>query len=241
MIFTVPASWIPRFAMQIYSSIFTTIRHNRSLFCALFGFPPLSDVDGPLWDWTTLVLRLALRRCFRPGARLLDMGTGPVAVLGIYARNTLHYGHVCAVDHIKEIVTRAGRSARLAHADIEVRESSLFESVAGYYEIIAFNAPYIDATSGARLGLLNSETAKQRWCGGKYGLETINHFLSSAADFLAAGGLVLLGVNHFYVQRNTIAERAKRYRWSIVWVIRNRWTRAAVYALQRTDESLRDG
>jgi methylase of polypeptide subunit release factors len=237
MSFAAPAKWMPYFLMRVYSSVFGALRSNRTVFHALFGFTPLHDIEGSLWDWTTLELRKALRRCLRPGYRLLDMGSGPVAVLGIYARNILRHEKICAVDHIPEIVSFARRSAELAHADIDVYESSLFESVTGQYEVIAFNAPYIDATSGKRLGLLDSETARKRCCGGKDGLETIDRFLAAAAVFLSTGGLVLLGINHFYVPRNAIEDLAVRYRWSIAWVIRNRWTHAAVYALHRPVES----
>lgn len=235
----VPARHMPHSLMRIYLYAVNMLRRNRMVFRMLFGYAPLPDIEGHLWDWTTLVLRRALRRHVRPGARFLDMGTGPAAVLGIYARNTLRAGQVCSADHIPEIVTSALRSADRAHADIAVCESSLFGSVAGAYDVIAFNAPYIDAGSGARLGLLNSDSARLRWCGGADGLETVDRFLETAHTSLAPGGLLLLGVNLFYVPHPAIEEKAKQYQWDIVHVIRNRWTKAAVYALRERDAAER--
>ncbi len=118
-----------------------------------------------------------------------------------------------------EIVLSARRTTVFADIDIDVCESSLFDSVTGQYDVISFNAPYIDEASGARLGLLDSDKAMRRWSGGRDGLETIDRFLASSSAFLVPGGVVLLGVNHFYVQRGAIEGKTERNGWFIAWVI----------------------
>jgi release factor glutamine methyltransferase len=187
---------------------------------------------GQLWDWTTILLLRALREQLKPGGAFLDMGAGPVAVLGIYARQTLQSGRVCAVDYVPAVVQCARHTAALAHADIEVVQSSLFSEVRGEFDMIAFNAPYIDATSGTRLSVLDSELACQRWCGGADGMETISRFLATAHEFLTPGGEILLGVNRFYVLDAAVRECAQRTGSLVERTWMNRATRAAVFLLR---------
>jgi methylase of polypeptide subunit release factors len=223
---------MPRLAMRIYAAVAGMVRRNHFLFRRLFGFGTPPEMRGQLWDWTTILLRRALGEQLRPGGAFLDMGTGPVAVLGIHARQTLRPGRVCAVDHVPAVLECARRTATLARVDIETVQSSLFSEVRGKFDIIAFNAPYIDETSGARLSLLDSKLAYQRWCGGAGGMETISHFLATAHEFLTPGGQILLGVNRFYVSDAAVRESAQRTGCLVERTWMNRATRAAVYLLR---------
>ena len=85
-----------------YSHLAESVRSNHTLFQAVFGFRPmnLSSHFSQYWDWSTLVLKRVLDQQFRPGMTLLDMGTGPVGVLAIYA-----------VLHLKPETVVAARSA----------------------------------------------------------------------------------------------------------------------------------
>lgn len=225
------AKWMPRVLMRIYAGVVVVIRRNRCLFRLLFGFWPPTVCKGQLWDWTTIQLRRAMARRVASGASLLDMGTGPVAVLGIWASRERGCA-VLAVDHVAEVVKGAGSAVRLAGAPVKVLESSLFQAVDGLFDVIVFNAPYIDEKSGVRLGLLDSDLARKRWGGGEDGLETVERFLADAHRHLAAGGEILLGVNLFYVLDSMVRERIEVKGWRLARVWTNRMTRAAVYALR---------
>jgi hypothetical protein len=227
-----PVKRTPKTLMQLYASIVGTFRSNRFVFRILFSFSVARGSSGPFWDWTTLALKRALQRCNRPGARFLDMGTGPFAVLALYVHEKLPHNYVCGTDHDREIVESARRAVELARADIDISESSLFDSLSGKYDFVVFNAPYIDTSSGIRLGLLVSEASSRRWSGGVDGTETIDRFLASAAPFLRPDGRVLLGVNLFYVQSDAVRSLIRSHGWSIDWTISNLFTRAIVYGLK---------
>ena len=228
----VPARRMPPLAMRLYSTAAGMVRRNHFVFRRLFGFAPPPEMRGQLWDWTTLLLRRALHERLKPGAVFLDMGTGPAAVLAIYARQSLGPGRVCAVDYVPAVLERARRTAAFARADIEVVPSSLFSEVRGEFDVIAFNAPYIDEASGARFSILDSDSAYQRWCGGADGMETIRRFLATAHEFLTPFGEILLGVNRFYVSDAAIRESAQQTGSLIERTWSNRATRAAVFLMR---------
>lgn len=229
---------MPRVAYRAYATAASMVRQNHFLFRQLFGFAPPPEMRGLLWDWTTILLRRALRGQLKPGGAFLDMGTGPIAVLGIYARQTLRSSRVCAVDHVPAVLQCARRAATFASADIEVVQSSLFSEVRGKFDLIAFNPPYIDETSGARLSILDSELAYQRSCGGADGMETLNRFLATAHEFLSPGGEILLGVNRFYVSEAAVRESVQRTGSLVKRTWMNHATRAAVFLLRpQTDDA----
>jgi HemK-related putative methylase len=174
----------------------------------LFGYAPtvVGPIDGEYWDWTTLILRKALRHHLKPTDSFLDMGTGPVGVLAIYSGRRLGCEHVLAVDHLPLIVTSAKRNAERLGLNIEFLCSDLFTGVDGCFDVIAFNAPYLDIEKGRCAGILKDELAERRFGGGKGGGETIERFLHQAPQHISKGGVLLLGVNHYHIPRPTVRD-----------------------------------
>ncbi len=79
-------------------------------------------------------------------------------------------------------------------------------SVLGRFDVIAFNAPYIPVEKGWSLGAWRAEVDERRWSGGVTGMVTIERFLDQAPAHLERAGIILLGVNHFYLtQRSVLA------------------------------------
>jgi methylase of polypeptide subunit release factors len=126
----------------------------------------------------------------------------------------------------------AADSAARCGAEVEFRESSLFSSVTGHYDIIVFNAPYIEAQVGRRLGALRSEFDETRWSGGETGVETIERFLEGAPAHLSPRGLVLLGVNHFYLAPARLEQAIQSRNLKVLATLKNRVLRACVYVLR---------
>ena len=73
---------------KIYSFIIHFVRSNKIIHKYLFGFSPHPDVYGEYWDWTTLIIKKAIQKYLQPYMSLLDIGTGPVGVLAIFANLT---------------------------------------------------------------------------------------------------------------------------------------------------------
>jgi methylase of polypeptide subunit release factors len=171
-----------------------------------FGYRPLIDnsTRDEYWDWTTLALRRAMRKHLRPNNSFLDMGTGPFAVLAIYANIKLGCKHVSAVDYLKPLLSAAKENADSLGLEVEFIYSDLFDNINVVYDVIAFNAPYLDIEEGRRRGILENKTAELRFSGGAGGGETIERFLHEAPRFLSEKGKLLLGVNHFHISRTTV-------------------------------------
>lgn len=133
----------------------------------------------------------------KPGASLLDMGTGtgciPIAVLA-----NLEGARALAVDRSAEALAVARANAeRLGVADrMEWLESDWFSAVpAGRFDCITANPPYIPH---AEIASLMPDVA--RWephgalDGGQDGLDSIRAILGGAPDRLAQKGFLLMEV-----------------------------------------------
>jgi release factor glutamine methyltransferase len=180
-----------------------------------------------------------MRRAIRPGASVLDIGTGPAGVLAIYAKNRLRGGLVVGVDHARGLLATAAATADRCGARVEFAAASLGSALSGRFDLIVFNAPYISLDDGRRLGLLPDRVAEQRWSGGPTGLETIRSFLEDAPGHLATSGCILLGVNYFYVSSSAVARLIAEAGLAAVSIVRHRLTRAAAYVLQPSAQNRR--
>jgi methylase of polypeptide subunit release factors len=174
---------------------------SRVLARALFGidFRPLGE-DETYFDATTLVLvRRAARRLTR-GSRVLDMGTGTVAVVGLTLWKKLGC-QVISVDVNPESVRLAQANIDRNRAPIRAIQSSFFEDVAEGFDAVVFNPPYVPTGAGLGRGL--PERFRSQWDGGRDGLEVIERFLTAwEAD--RRGLLAIMGVNHRHAPRRSV-------------------------------------
>ncbi len=196
------------FLYKIYYNTVRPIRSNRMIHRCLFGYFPYrgSEVHGGYWDWTTLVLKKALRLHLGANSSFLDMGTGSVGCLPIFASLRLGCTKNHAVDYITEIVSSAKRCAEPLHLPVEFYCSDLFSNVQGRFDIIAFNAPYLDFEKGKDLGILKDRVSEMRFSGGKGGGETIIKFLRDAQEHMSESGSLLLGVCHYHISESSVRE-----------------------------------
>jgi methylase of polypeptide subunit release factors len=187
------------------------VRRNALLTRALFG---VRIEGGPRihWDWTTLMLRRPLLRHVRPDMRVLEVGTGPYAILPIFLVRRIH-ARITASDIDTDYVAHARRICARNGAAIDLVAGDLFANCPGPYDLIFFNAVYIPRAVGVGLGIDALHDRETDWCGGEAGTETIERFLRDAADRLAPGGIVLLGTNAAYLPDDRVdaVARAQGY------------------------------
>jgi methylase of polypeptide subunit release factors len=174
---------------------------SRFLARALFGvdFRPLGE-DETYFDATTLVLvRRAAERLTRD-SRVLDMGTGTVAVVGLTLWKKLGC-QVISVDVNPESVKLAQANIDRNHAPIRAIQSSFFTAVDQAFDAVVFNPPYVPTRAGLARGL--PERFRSQWDGGKDGLDVIERFLTAwEAD--RRGPLAIMGVNHRHAPRRSV-------------------------------------
>jgi methylase of polypeptide subunit release factors len=226
---------IRRLSYGVYQGGISRLRRNRCLFRLLFGFTPLPEaLAHGGWDWTTLALRSVLRRrCTRETA-LLDLGTGPSAVLATYAALRLGCRDVWASDREAWIVESAARQSTHAGAAVHCVCGDLFDAVRRRFDLVVFNAPYLSSARSPGWGLLQTAVERARFAGGPDGCRTIERFLSRLPESLTPGGVGALGVNAFHVSRHRVEELVARSGLECMGVVSTPVVRSHAYLLQRS-------
>ena len=151
------------------------------------------------FDVTTLALAKASRPLLLPGARVLDMGTGSAAILGLFASK--RGCEVTATEVHEPIARQAEESIARAGAAIEVRRGPFFAGVASGLDLVLFNPPYVPTEAGVARGL--PEELRTQWDGGPEGSDVISELLDAVAE-REDSPLILMGVNRRHVSRDAV-------------------------------------
>ncbi len=216
---------------RVYSKVIIKIRQNKQIFYSFFAFYPEDRKYKNYWDWTTLELRKILKKNSGKALSLLDMGTGPYAVLAIYGAIKLNYKQITACDKIEELLLNAKKQR---HSDkICLIHSDLFKNIVGKFDLIVFNSPYIDDRTGNHLGIFNESLSQKRWSGGHDGLEIIRQFIKETAEHLTENGIAALGFNCFYITINQVKMEIEYYHLNIKKINYNVFTKACVIEFER--------
>lgn len=175
---------------------------SRLLARALFGvdFRPLQD-DETYFDVTTPVLVRQAARRLSPSSRVLDLGTGTTAVVGLALWRRIGCA-VTSADVNPESVRLAQANVDRNRAPIRVLQSSFLDGVDDAFDAVVFNPPYVPTEAGRRRGL--SPRLRRQWDGGPDGLAVIDGFLG-ALETEPRDPIVLMGVNHRHVPRERVS------------------------------------
>ncbi|MEU9012665.1 HemK2/MTQ2 family protein methyltransferase [Streptomyces sp. NPDC048479] len=135
----------------------------------------------------TLLLAQALERePLRPGADVLDVGSGGGALALAAARRG---ARVTAVDRAWRAALTTRLNAALARLRVEVLHGDLLAPVEGrHFDLILSNPPYVPAPG---LGLPRRGPA-MAWDAGRDGRAVVDRICDGAADLLRPGGALLL-------------------------------------------------
>jgi methylase of polypeptide subunit release factors len=161
------------------------------------------------WELGTLVMRQALRAELRAGMRVLEIGTGPHALLGLWAarRNAV----VTAADINADYLQHATGTAARNQLRVQLLHSDLLTAVDGKFDLIWFVPPHTSAaTLRLEIDVLGMRGADEiaeftgHACGGEAGWEIIARYLEQSRRHLAPGGRVLVAVNCAHVGADTL-------------------------------------
>lgn len=199
---------------------------SRALARRLLGvdFPPLGAA-ARYFDLTTPVLVSVAAPSLRPGRRLLDMGTGAFAAVGLALWRRTGCD-VVASDVAPELVRTARANVEANRAPIRVVQAHFFEGLEGEFDCVTFNAPYVPSTLLVRPDLQSD--------GGPEGTGVIEAFLDA---FAARGGgaTAYLGVNGLLVPRERVVGLIGRRPGLGLEAVRRRWPWPAdVYVIVST-------
>ena len=137
-----------------------------------------------------------------PGQTLLDMGSGS-GLLSVHAAKL--GASVTAVDINPEAVECTRRNANKNGVRVTARVSDLFENVTGYFDVIAFNPPYLPSETRS------TSWIEKSWSGGDEGSETTVAFLGQAWQRLAPGGRIYLVLSSIGGLMSVLKAAKERY------------------------------
>ena len=225
------------FFYRLLHPVVSWIRSRPVTFRVLFGLKV--PVGVPIhYDTTTVLLRKALEKEVKTTDRVLEMGIGQAALLSLFIakkKKMIPSG----VDLSQARVDSSVATARLNAITAKFWASDLFTKVDGTFDVIFFNPPYVDTESGRKLNLskrlsLESDAA---WDGGVGGTDIIKKFVVGSARHLVAGGKVIVGVQDFYIRKETIERIAGEAGYYIHDVIAGSLNPSKVYVLKKQQES----
>ncbi|MDW5563988.1 MAG: HemK2/MTQ2 family protein methyltransferase [Methanomassiliicoccus sp.] len=135
------------------------------------------DVYPPMEDTFLLLGEVEIA----PGTRALEMGCGT----GLISCHLAAEGAVLTAADVNPRAVECTR-ANLGRNNLpgEVVESDLFSEVAGTFDLMVFNPPYLSVEEE---GLL-----ERAWAGGKEGVDVLVPFLEGARPRLRPGGRIVL-------------------------------------------------
>jgi release factor glutamine methyltransferase len=212
----------------------------------LFGVRIARPVPYLLWDLTTLALKRALAAHVRDGDAVLEMGTGPAAILSLHVARrrgvTVTAAEVCPA-----FVESARAQARLnaqpfepsGPPGIRLIESDLFSHVTGSFDVIFINPPYLPQASYEALAAggvydgFAASAARSASSGGIRGNELVMRFLAEAPAHLRPGGQILVGTNPRYLAPDEIAAVARLHGLRLSVTVSGRWNPAQVLVFER--------
>lgn len=222
----------------LYLAIAKSIRTQPLLIRYLFKVR-LHNEKNISWDFTTLILKRALRKRIKPDMSVLEIGVGRAALLCIYLARSFNL-KPDGVDIIPDRVESSLRIAQYNNTPLDIRQSNFFEQVEKKYDLIFWNASYIPTGFGTKhhLTLQDDLGDARAWDGGDHGADAIDRFLSQAPHFLTEKGEILLGVNHFHVPRENISLIIQKHSLSVIDVISRPFNPSLVYVLAKKEKGV---
>lgn len=181
----------------------------------LFGVRVPHETAQGHWDYSTLVLFEELKSRIRPGARVLELGTGEAGILSIALARRIP-GSYLALDIAEDAVLSARKVAAANGVAVEFLQSNLFASVPEdrSFDFTFFNPPYVPRALSARWKTLG-EPARV-WNGGEDGLDVIRKFWAAAGERRARLGTIFMGFNRKSVPEASIVALARASGFTLV-------------------------
>ena len=188
---------------KLIYKILKYIRSSKIITFVVWRIKIEKYLHDTFWDLTTLVLKRELNQN-KEKNKYLDMGCGQFAILGQYFKKINSYSDVTSIDVYKEFIENSIKNSIQNKNDINILQSNLFSNINEKFDLISFNPPYVPAsTNNEKLEFPNIRYSDLE------GIQTAKDFLSEAKKFLTPDGIILLGMNTFYVPQNVCVKLIK--------------------------------
>jgi methylase of polypeptide subunit release factors len=209
---------------KIYLFILNLIRSSKIITFFIWGIKIKKYCHSTFWDLTTLVIKKELN--FTNKKNYLDMGCGQFAILGQYYKKNNPTSMVMSVDIYEDFVNNSILNSKENKNDIKIFQSNLFENIRDKFDLISFNPPYVPEVKDN-----NIQYSKIRYSGHD-GTELMSVFLNEAKKSLSNDGVILLGINNFYVTKEDCLNVIKRYDYKVKRITKMPFNTSVVFVLQ---------
>ena len=188
---------------KLIYKILKYIRSSKIITFVVWRIKIEKYLHDTFWDLTTLVLKKELNQN-KEKNKYLDMGCGQFAILGQYFKKINSYSDVTSIDVYNEFIENSIKNSIRNKNNINILQSNLFSNINEKFDLISFNPPYVPAsTNNEKLEFPNIRYSDLE------GIQTAKDFLSEAKKFLTPDGIILLGMNTFYVPQNVCVKLIK--------------------------------
>jgi methylase of polypeptide subunit release factors len=184
------------------------------------------------WYFTTLALKRTLSKYDLNKRDILEIGTGPYALLSIFLSKQFDCS-ITACDINQEYLKNALKVVRNQSVDISIKKSVLYSNIDSKYDLIFFNSIYIPYNRGIKLGINKLHSLQTDWCGGETGLNTIEKYIVDSSDHLKNNGILLLDFNYKYLSENIVKELCNNKRFRIIEKEYAPFNPSVVYAINK--------
>lgn len=226
---------------NLYRLFTGRFRASKTVTKLIFKMKPHPKNRRTHWDLTTLVLKKALNKYVKDNQRILEMGTGDLAILSIFIAKRKKNVDITAVDVNPYFVKNAKINAEKNNVKLNLFRSDLFSNVNGSFDVVFFNAPYMPSDWGLKYEVTKWDKMKMEsvynraWDGGKYGCDIVNRFLNDASKMISPKGKIMLGVNTFFIDDSRMKEMIKENNLELIAIVSSKFNPSKAYVVR--DES----
>lgn len=189
------------------------------------------------WDLTTLVLKKALNKYVKDNQKILEAGTGHLAILSTYLAKRKDVA-ITAVDINSAFIESAAKNAESNGVCIHFLQSDLFSNVHELFDIVFFNPPYVPTELGVKNNreLYTNSILDLVWNGGLDGCDTIKRFLAEVSHVTHKNSTILLGVNKLFVDVSVMKKLIQEANLALASVVSSLAIPSKVYVIRRKSE-----
>ena len=214
---------------KLYKIILNKIRSLDYFTKLLWGIKIHKKCQPLAWDLTTLILKKELNSIntnLPKSTKYLDMGCGQLAILGQYFKNLAPSSKITSADLYEDLVNCALDNILKNNLEIKVIKSNLFENIEEKFDLITFNPPYVPEKIDKSIKYHSTRYS------GIDGTETANKFLQLAKKYINYNGIILLGMNNFYVPENKCVELINQNNYKIKKVTKMAFNSSVVFSIK---------
>ena len=214
---------------KIYLFLLNLVRSSKIASFLIWGLKIKKYCHVTFWDLTTLVIKKEF--IFTNKKKYLDMGCGQFAILGQYYKRNKPASTVVSVDIYEDFVNNSLVNSKENKNNIKIFKSNLFDNIKGKFDLISFNPPYVPEKKSKKI-----KYSKIRYSGVD-GTKLMSEFLQIAKKFLLEDGVILLGVNLFYVSRQDCLNLIKKHEYDVKKITKMSFNTSVVFVLNHNSNT----